>query len=134
MNNFLIFEPSREHRKALTKRLRRLQGRRARFTYYNPADVFSKKIPDRALAAFFTLESNYDIEAAFKMGRIRKRIPIVAVSDEGGESSTYCLNSYRFGTCKYYLTRPFDEDELGMALKMCSDWLLYAQIKGEYRL
>jgi hypothetical protein len=133
MSNFLIFEPSREHRKALTERLRRLRDWRTRFSYYNPADVFSKKIPDRALAAFFTLESNYDIEAAYKMGRIRKRIPIVAVSDEGGESSTYCLNSYSFGTCKYYLTRPFDEDELRIALQMCNDWLLNTQLKGEYR-
>jgi CheY-like chemotaxis protein len=123
MNNILIFEPSREHRKALTKRFRRSQGWGTRFTYYNPADVFTKKIPDRALAAFFTLESNYDIEAACKMGRIRKQIPIVAVSDEGGESSAYCLNSYGFGTCKYYLTRPFDEDELRIALKMCNEWL-----------
>jgi hypothetical protein len=122
LKHILIFDKAAEHRKALKRRLRERFGWNTRFTCYDPADVFSKEIPKTALAAFFYLGGAYDLEAAFKLGAIKRRTPMIAVSKEGADSNEYCCISYEFGTCKYFLTRPFGDEALARGLKLCAEW------------
>jgi DNA-binding NarL/FixJ family response regulator len=120
VDRILVFEASQEKRKALGRELRARFGWRVWINYYDPRDVFTKKLPEKALVAFFTLDSMYGVEAARKLGGIRGRIPIVAVSDKDIDSTGYCQASYDFGTCRYYLLRPFDGAILDKALKACA--------------
>jgi hypothetical protein len=123
LKNILIFDSAPEHRKALKCRLRARFGWKTKFKCYNQTDVFSKEIPNQALVAFFTLSNAYDLEAAFKLGAIRCWTPMIAISEEGAESNEYCYRSYEFGTCKYYLTRPFSDKSLARALELCAEWV-----------
>jgi hypothetical protein len=104
------------------RRLRSQLGWRTKFYYFDTMDVFAKEMPVRATAAFFNLDNHYDIQAAFKMGRIRARIPIIAVSDDNGDTLEYCRLSYYFGTCIFFLKRPFGDDEIALALKLSAEW------------
>jgi hypothetical protein len=119
MNKILVFEPSPRKREALTRSVRRrligMDTRHMKFVYFNPRDVFTKPMPKTALAAFFTLDSMDDAEAARKLGHIRMQIPIIVVSD----SAEYGLESWSFGTTRYYLLRPFKEEAVSEALARC---------------
>ena len=118
MVKFIIFEPSKEHQKKLMRSVRshmRVMGvRKLAFECLEAGDVFSQPMPEEAWAAFFTLGSMYDLEAARHFGKLRKEIPIVAVSD----SEEYGLEGYSFA--EYYLLRPFSVEELGGALRKCA--------------
>jgi hypothetical protein len=104
------------------RRLRSQLGWMTKFYYFDTMDIFDKEIPERATVAFINLDNHYDIQAAFKMGSIRKRIPIIAVSDDNEDTLEYCRLSYHFGTCKYFLKRPFGDDEIALALKLSAEW------------
>jgi len=115
---FIIFEPLKEHRKKLMQSVRshmRVMGtRKLEFECFEPQDVFSQPMPEEARAAFFTLGSMYDLEAARHFGKLRNGIPIIVVSDSG----EYGLEGYDFA--EYYLLRPFSEEQLGSALRKCA--------------
>lgn len=118
MAKILIFEPSNDNCERLEKSVRyQLDGmglRHLEFVYFRPEDVFTKQMPETAGAAFFTLNSMYDVEAARKFNRIRKAIPVVVISDK----TEYGVESWQFGTV-YYLKRPYPEEEISMALRKC---------------
>jgi hypothetical protein len=131
----LLFEPSLTNRKALKRDLRARYGWRTRFDCFSPTDVFTKnkKIPDKATVAFFRIASMYDLEAARKLGGIRERIPMIAISDgdaQGENNKGYALECCRCGTCRYYLLRPIEGDKLDKALKICAEW--DAKTRGNY--
>ena len=114
----IIFEASKEHRKKLMQsvhsHMRAMGTRKLEFECFEPQNVFSQPMPEEARAAFFTLGSMYDLEAARHFGKLRKGIPIIAVSD----SEEYGLEGYDFA--EYYLLRPFSEEQLDSALRKCA--------------
>jgi len=121
VERILIFEQARGNREKLERDVRsRLDAigiRHVEFLYFIPGDVFSNPLPDTARAAFFTLGSMYDVEAACHFNKLRKRIPVVIVSD----SEQYCQEGYNFAV--YYLLRPFTWEDLGKALSKCGFWV-----------
>jgi len=87
-----------------------------RFHYYTPRDVFNMAANDvaAAWAAFITIDSQRDADAAEMFGKTYCDIPMVVVSD----TAEYGLVSWSWGT-KFYLKRPFDNEEMQTALKKC---------------
>jgi len=115
----LIFDKSRESGEALAQSITISYGNlfgSPVFSFHDPEDVFTKALPDTAIAAFFMLSTFYDAEAARKFNAFHEDVPLVLVSDSG----EYGALSWRLGTC-YYLTRPIAGDKLRRALRKCAD-------------
>jgi hypothetical protein len=84
------------------------------FHFYSPRDIHDKLPPKAAWAAFFSLDSPNDAEAARIFGAEYPEIPLVVVSG----SAEYGRASWSWGT-RFYLKRPFQSDELQNALLQC---------------
>ena len=119
MKRMLIFEESPEKRKTLTRLLRvcldRIGIRNVKFLYFCPQDVFSRSMPESALAAFFSVENMYDAEAARKLSGLRKGIPLAIVSAD----EEYTLEAWAFSTTRYYLVWPPSQNNAARALNRC---------------
>lgn len=117
MIKILIFEPSLERREQLMPPIRAQLNARGmlhvEFACFEPGDVFLTPMPVTAWAAFFTLGSMYDVEAARHFSKLRGEIPLAVISD----SDEYGLEGYSFAV--YYLLRPFSGKELDSALRKC---------------
>ena len=86
-----------------------------KFLCHAPDEVFYKPLHKKAWAAFFVVESMYDMEAARKLGFVRVDIPVVLISDD----DEYCPFSYNLATTRYYLEWPSLAQEIKPALKHC---------------
>jgi len=84
------------------------------FHFYSPRDIHDKPPPKAAWAAFITLDSPNDAEAAQMFGKTYKDIPMVVVSN----TAEYGLASWGWGT-RFYLKLPFKDGELRTALAKC---------------
>lgn len=118
MIRILIFEPSPQHGRLLARAIRSALGPRgllAQFDFRQPGDVFTSPMPSDAWAAFFTLTSMYDLEAARKFSCVYRAVPLLVVSD----SAEYALLSWHIGA-RYYLERPCPAGEIGAALLKCA--------------
>jgi hypothetical protein len=84
------------------------------FHFYSPRDIHGKPPPKAAWAAFITLDSQHDADAAEMFGKTYRDIPMIVVSD----TAEYGRTSWGWGT-RFYLKRPFQSDELQNALLKC---------------
>ena len=132
MKIILLFEPSEECRDALTLSLRvhldSMKIQDVEFMYFNPDDVFTKPMPEEALAVFFSLSCMNDVETARHFNKLREEIPLVMVSD----TDEFVLETNSTGAV-FYLVRPIDEGFLYMALDRCVRGLDYFVHFNPYR-
>ena len=121
IRKILIYEADLDKREKLAKYIRahlKAMGLlHIQFHFFVPYDVYDmpdNPIKKSAWAAFFTLDSPNDAEAAQMFGEMYRDIPLVVVSN----SAEYGLASWSWGT-RFYLKRPFKDGELQTALAKC---------------
>jgi hypothetical protein len=120
IRTILIYEADMNKREKLEKciraHLRAMGLLHIQFRNYTPRDVFNMTDSDMAAAwaAFITLDRQHDADAAEMFGKTYRDIPMIVVSD----TAEYGLASWSWGT-RFYLKRPFDNDEMQAALAKC---------------
>ena len=118
IRKILIYEADLNKREKLAEYIRahlRAMGLlHIEFHYYSPCDIHDKPPPKAAWAAFITLDSQNDADAAEMFGQTYRDIPMVVVSD----TAEYGRASWGWGT-RFYLKRPLDNGEMHKALAKC---------------
>lgn len=118
-NEILIFDKSKQAGEELAQIIRGsynwLTG--ALVCVLDPEDVFTKPLPQKPRAAFFTISNMYEAEAMRKFNALANDVPLIMICD----NYDYCLWSWResMGT-RYYIKRPLETGELLEALDRCA--------------
>lgn len=114
----LVFDSSKEAGHELVEDIGTIMGTYmggVNFSVHHPREVYEDNIQGGA-AAFFTLSTMYDAEAARKFNAFHKEVPLVVVSD----SDQFGLLSWQLDAC-YYLLRPLEEEKVMNAIHICVD-------------
>ena len=90
------------------------EGSRAGVVRRAPEDVFRRLLPGDMAAAFITVNSMADVEAARQFAKLYETTPFVVVSDSGD----WAVEAFRLNA-RYYITRPVHEAGVREAISRC---------------
>jgi len=89
-------------------------GEQADVVNHAPEDVFRLPLPRDTAAAFITINSVTDVEAARQFARLYETTPFVVISDNGD----YAVEAFRLNA-RHYIIRPVGEVGIREAVSRC---------------
>ena len=90
------------------------EGTHAGIVRRAPEDVFRRLLPRDTVAAFITVNSMADVEAARQFSKLYAATPFVVISDSGD----WAVEAFRLNA-RHYITRPVGEAGVREAISRC---------------